>query len=177
VHRVLKRQSGLHWLQPIHTLCSVNLLITHNSCNEASVQGLGRALPALISVAHRVCRRYLNLCNFICILLNKVHYLLLKPFNQMFNFSQNFWRAAPDVFLQQDNNRSFHRDTICYAVCPNIIHQASPHACLLVDSQKSQGRMQQKEYAKHTLLSKTSSALNCYVQRHTTWFFTVKKTS
>ena len=94
VHRVLERQSGLHLLHPIHTLSSVNLLITHNSCTAASVQGLGRELPALISVAHRVCCKYLNLCNFICILLNKIHYLIPKPFNQTFNFSQNFWRAA-----------------------------------------------------------------------------------
>jgi hypothetical protein len=73
------------------------------------------------------------------------------------------------------NSRSFHRDTIYYTVCPNIIHQASPHACLLLDIWKSKGCMQLKEYAKHTLLSKTSSALNCYVQRHTACFSLQKK--
>lgn len=90
VHRVLERQSWLLLLHPIHTLSSVTFLITHISCTETSVQGLGRALLALISVVHRVCCEYLNLCNFICILLNKVHYLLPKPFNQIFNFSHNF---------------------------------------------------------------------------------------
>jgi hypothetical protein len=122
------------------TSFSVNLLITHNSSTEASVQGLGRALPALISAAHRVCREYLNLCNFICILLNKVHYLLPKPFNQIFNFSQNFWRAAAlqPIWMSQH------------------YPQASPRACLVVDNWKSQGCMQLKEYAKHTLLNKTS---------------------
>ena len=63
-------------------------------CAEASAQGLGRAQPALISVALRLRRDYLNLkCFHPYSFKECTYYLLRKTFTHILNFSQNFWEG------------------------------------------------------------------------------------